>query len=64
MKNLFINFICTIVFSLAIIACESKEEVQTEGEVTVSFTAELPHSMVNRAPKVENDTVSISSIKE
>ena len=59
MKKIFISVLAIFALCLSFTSCESKEEVKTEGEAVVSFVAELPPSMVNRAPKSSNDSIIV-----
>ena len=66
MKKFLISFVCVITLCIIMVACESTEEPKTEGEAVVTFTAELPRSMVNRAPqRTNNDSIIVTdSIEE
>ena len=50
-KSLFSMFAVAAGLLMATSCSNELEEVKTEGEAVVSFTAQLPKSMVNRAPK-------------
>ena len=52
MKKKLLSVLAVAAGLLMATSCSNeREEVKTEGEAVVSFVAELPHSMVNRAPK-------------
>ena len=52
MKKKLLSVLAVAAGLLMATSCSNEqEEVKTEGEAVVSFVAELPHSMVNRAPK-------------
>ena len=57
-KSLLSVFAVAAGLLMATSCSNEREEVKTEGEAVVSFVAELPHSMVNRAPKALAEDVT------